>query len=139
LSHAQIKFLPNNNNSRMCLKREMWTPCPNINHRLHHWSCGRNTTLIRTHLSFVRRQTYSISWILQWKPWERVHSTFQVFSHCPYPLCQKEWWFFTNVCRSSCTKSTHHKKSIPFAPNLRVVGPTQSCQGVHQNWITWSI
>jgi hypothetical protein len=32
LNHIHMKFLPNTKNSRMCLKREMWTPCPNIDH-----------------------------------------------------------------------------------------------------------
>jgi hypothetical protein len=31
------------------------------------------------------------------------------------------------------TKSTHHQESLPFAPNFRVVGLTQPCQGVHQD------
>jgi hypothetical protein len=29
-----MKFLPNTNNSRMCLRRKMWTPCPNIDHMI---------------------------------------------------------------------------------------------------------
>jgi hypothetical protein len=63
----------------------------------------------------------------------------QSFQQCPYPFCQKESWLFANVCQLSCTKSTHHQESIPFAPNLKVVGLIQSCQGVHQDWSTWNI
>ncbi len=29
-----MKFLPNTKNSRMCLKREMQTPCPSIDHMI---------------------------------------------------------------------------------------------------------
>jgi hypothetical protein len=32
LSHIHMKFLFNTKNSRMCLRREMQAPCPNINH-----------------------------------------------------------------------------------------------------------
>ncbi len=31
------------------------------------------------------------------------------------------------------------KKSVPFAPSFKVVGPAKSCQGVHQDWFTWNI
>ncbi len=44
-----------------------------------------------------------------------------------------------HVCRLSWTKSTHHQKSICFALDLRIVGPTQSCQNVHQYWLMWNL
>jgi hypothetical protein len=34
LNHVHMKFLPNTKNSKMCLKRGMWTFCPNINHMI---------------------------------------------------------------------------------------------------------
>ncbi len=90
--------------------------------QLHHWYCGRSTTSIQTHLYFVAKQTCSVSWISQWKPWERVHSTFKVSNRCPYPFCQKEKCFFANVCWLSWIESTHHQELVPFALDLRFVG-----------------
>jgi hypothetical protein len=40
---------------------------------------------------------------------------------------------FMNVCGLSWTKLTCHQELIPFAINFKVVTPTKSCQGVHQD------
>jgi hypothetical protein len=34
LNHIHMKFLLSTKNSRMCLRREMWTPCPNIDNTI---------------------------------------------------------------------------------------------------------
>jgi hypothetical protein len=73
------------------------------------------------------------------KPWKWVHSTFQVFSWCLDHVCQKDEWIFVNVCWLSWTKSIHHRESISFIVNLRIVGPSKSCQNVYQDWFMWSI
>jgi hypothetical protein len=38
-----------------------------------------------------------------------------------------------NVCGLSWTKLTCHQELIPFAINFKVVTPTKSCQGIHQD------
>jgi hypothetical protein len=38
-----------------------------------------------------------------------------------------------HVCQLPWTKLTHHQQPIPFTLDLKIVGPTQSCQSVHQN------
>jgi hypothetical protein len=37
---------------------------------------------------------------------------------------RKKRWFFANVCRLLWIESTHHQKSIPFALDFKVIGPT---------------
>jgi hypothetical protein len=34
LNHIHMKFLLNTKNLKMCLRREMWTPCTNIDHMI---------------------------------------------------------------------------------------------------------
>ncbi len=34
LNHIHIQFFPNTKNLKMCLRREMWTPCTNIDHMI---------------------------------------------------------------------------------------------------------
>ncbi len=43
-----------------------------------------------------------------------------------------------HVCQLPWTKSIHHQEPVPFALNLKIVGPTQSCQNIHKDWPTWS-
>jgi hypothetical protein len=43
------------------------------------------------------------------------------------------------MCQLSWIESTHHQELIPFALNLKIFGLAQSCQGVHQDYSTWSI
>jgi len=133
LNHFVTRFLPNIRNSRTCLKIRTLTPYQNIiqmiapltlkkEHNLH---LGRSTTWHKTNLQLF------VNTLM--KPSEGVHLTFQVSSWCLILVCQKERWIFMNVCRLLWMKSTHHQESVPFAPNLRVVEPTLSCQVVHQN------
>jgi hypothetical protein len=113
----------------------MWTPCPNIDHSIaplilwKECNLHSNPSIIchKTNLQHFMNTSMRIS--------KRVHSTFKVFSWCAYLLYKKERWLFANVCWLSWIESTYHKKSVPFAHDLKVIEPTQSCQGLHQDYI----
>jgi hypothetical protein len=38
-------------------------------------------------------------WIHKWKPWNKVHLTFQVSNWCLDSVCQKKGWLLLNVCQ----------------------------------------
>jgi hypothetical protein len=73
-----------------------------------------NITQISTNLHWFFNSPYVNSWILWWKPQKGVHSTFKVSSRCPYIFCQKERWFFVNVCQLSWIEMIDHQGSVLF-------------------------
>jgi hypothetical protein len=80
LNHIHIKFLPSINNSRICLKKEMWTPCLNINHMIAPLVSWKEYNLHSDPFIICYKTNYNASWIPWWKPQEGVHLTFEVFS-----------------------------------------------------------
>jgi hypothetical protein len=74
-----------------------------------------------------------------WKPWKRFHSTFQVSNSCPNPIYQEEGRILLNLCQLPWAKSTHHQELIFATFHFKIIGSTQSCQGVHQDQLAWCI
>jgi hypothetical protein len=44
-----------------------------------------------------------------------------------------------NACQLPRAKSTHHQELIFTTFDFNIIGSTQSCQGVHQDWLAWCI
>jgi hypothetical protein len=136
LNHIHMKFLLITKNSNVFEKRFVDTlpkhqPYPFILWKEHNLHSNPSILYCKTNLQCFVNTSMKIS--------RRSSFDIQNFKLVPLSSLSKRRKLFVNVCQLSWTELTHHQELGHFAPNLKVVGPTSSCQGVHQDWYTWSI
>jgi hypothetical protein len=134
-----IKSLFNTKTTKMFLKRKMQTNYLNIGHMIVQliWrkvhSPHLDPSIICYETNFQRFENTST------KILKRGSFDIQSLQLVLQSYLLRKKWIFKHVCWLPWTKSIHHQEPIPFALDFRIVGPTQSCQNVHQNWPMWSI